>query len=98
MAVFTLGEMLSIPIGSGYGAVLAPTAFRGRYSGFQSMVWSAAGLAGAIGVRIYDRLGATWWLYMGVAGLLAGLTMTFRLRDRRPSTADAQVVTPTATN
>jgi MFS family permease len=90
MTLFTAGEMLSIPIASGYGAQLAPIAYRGRYSGFQAMVWSLAGFAGSAGVWFYDRLGFVWWLYMGVVGLLAGVAMTFRVRDRRAVVATMQ--------
>ena len=38
---------------------------------------------GHVGVRVYDQLGTTWWLYMGAVGALAGVTMMFQVSDRR---------------
>jgi MFS family permease len=40
MAIFTLGEMLSMPISSAYIADLSPPDMRGRYMGAHALTWA----------------------------------------------------------
>ena len=87
MALFTAGEMLTLPVASAYSARLSPVAYRGRYFGFHAQVWSVAGVAGSAGVWCYGRLGAPWWLLSGACGAAAALVMALRFRDRRPGAA-----------
>ena len=82
MALFTLGEMLSLPIGTSYGGELAPEKYRGRYFGLSGTVWSIAGLLGSSGVWIYGRLGPSWWFLAGASGVAGALVMLPRLRGR----------------
>lgn len=84
MALFTLGEMISLPVGSGYGAQLAPVAYRGRYFGFLGLIWGVSSLAGSAGVWAFGQMGAAWWWWCGGFGLAAGLLMIPKLRDVRP--------------
>jgi MFS family permease len=80
MALFTLGEMLSLPTGMSYASLLAPETFRGRYFGIRGMVWALAGMMGSSGVWFYGRIGGTWWLIAGGIGMLGGALMLFRPR------------------
>ena len=84
MAIFTLGEMIALPVSAGYSARLAPVAYRGRYFGYFSFAWGIAGLAGSAGVWGYSRMGENWWILAGGFGLLAGGLMVFTFTDRRP--------------
>ena len=43
MAVFTLGEIIALPIGMAYSSNLAPESMRGRYFGFRGMTWALSG-------------------------------------------------------
>ncbi len=83
MAIYTLGEMISLPISAAYAAKLAPPQFRGRYFGYLGLAWGAASLAASAGVWAYSLLGASWWIWSGVFGLVAGGLMTMTWSDRR---------------
>ena len=92
-ALFTLGEMLSLPIASGYASLLAPSNLRGRYFGFQGIVWSMAAMAGSSGVWFHGHLGSAWWLWSGAVGIIAGLAMMPTIQDRRPVASVRAAVT-----
>ncbi|MCC5021450.1 MAG: MFS transporter [Candidatus Synoicihabitans palmerolidicus] len=57
MALFTLGEMVLLPVSAALVARLAPEEFLGRYFGFYGLMWGTAGLAGSSGVWFYGRWG-----------------------------------------
>jgi len=82
MALFTFGEMLALPVASGYGSQLAPARFRGRYFGWSSVVWSVAGMAGSTGVWFYGTVGEVWWVWSGAVAALGAVVMWPRLRAR----------------
>jgi MFS family permease len=81
MFVFTVGEMMSLPIASAYSSRLAPAQMRGRYFGFHGVVWSLAGFAGSAGVWFHGHMGATWWYCTGLLAIVAGFAMTLRVRE-----------------
>ena len=78
MAVFTLGEIIALPIGMAYSSNLAPESMRGRYFGFRGMTWALAGLIGSAGVWLYGQLGSTWWYCSGVIALLGAICLLKR--------------------
>lgn len=75
MALYTLGEMLSLPIGTSYGGELAPEKYRGRYFGLSGTAWAIAGLMGSSGIWFYGEMGPAWWYVAGFGGLLGALVM-----------------------
>jgi MFS family permease len=79
MILFTIGEMLSLPISMSYASTLAPTAYRGRYFGMRSIVWAVAGMAGSSGVWFYGKLGDQWWYVAGGIGVLGAVVMALTL-------------------
>lgn len=83
MALFTLGEMLSLPVGSNYNSKLAPEKYRGRYFGISGTAWALAGIMGSAGVWFYSWMGPHWWFVAGFCGLLGSAIMWPRL-DPRP--------------
>ncbi len=90
MTLFTVGEMLSLPISMSYVSTLAPEKYRGRYFGTRGMAWAFAGLAGSAGIWGYGRWGDTWWLLAGGCSLVGALLMGANLLlGDRPATSPA---------
>jgi MFS family permease len=76
MTVFTLGEMLAIPMGSTFVARIAPPAMRGRYMGALGTAWSAASVVGPqLGLRLFGVQPSLVWLGCGALGLVAACTL-----------------------
>uniref|UniRef100_UPI00404948CE MDR family MFS transporter n=1 Tax=Cephaloticoccus sp. TaxID=1985742 RepID=UPI00404948CE len=79
MILFTIGEMLALPISMSYASTLAPTAYRGRYFGMRSIVWAVAGMVGSSGVWVYGPLGDNGWYVAGGIGVLGAIVMALTL-------------------
>ncbi len=80
MLLFTVGEMLSLPVGSNYISELTPEKYRGRYFGVFGTVWALAGTVGSAGIWFYSRMGANWWFVAGLCGLIGSAVMLPRVR------------------
>ncbi|MDA7916721.1 MFS transporter [bacterium] len=91
MGLFTLGEMIALPVAAAYGAEVATEKYRGRYFGFFSVMWGFSAVIGSAGIRIYDSVGSTWWLMTGACGVVAALILIPNFRDDRPKPLDADV-------
>ncbi|MEO5714740.1 MAG: MFS transporter [Luteolibacter sp.] len=92
MVVFTIGEMISMPVSSGYMASLAPNEMRGRYQGVMSVTWSSATMVGpSLGLIGYHFSPPLLWAGVMVSALLAALlilaTRTVSQDDGIPETA-----------
>ena len=83
MGLFTLGEIISFPIGMAYMSRLTPVAYRGRYFGFKGMMWGLAGIFSSAGIWFHGRIGDSWWLWAGSIALLGSALMIPKLRDAR---------------
>ncbi len=76
MILFTLGEMLAMPVASAYMADLAPASMRGRYMGVYGMTWTLALIVGpAAGMMLMNASPAALWLSSAVLGALAAALM-----------------------
>jgi MFS family permease len=77
MLVFTVGEMIALPVNSSYMASLAPDEMRGRYQGVISIAWSTATMMGPLlGISLYQASPVLLWLATLVLALIAaGLTL-----------------------
>jgi MFS family permease len=72
MTLFTIGEMMSLPLISAAVANLAPEQMRGRYMGGLSMAWATANLLGPqLGFSLYGWNSAALWGICGLFGLIA---------------------------
>lgn len=80
MIVFTIGEMIALPVNSSYMASLAPDEMRGRYQGVMSITWSAATMVGpSFGVALYQfHPGILWLSVMLMSFAAAGLMLLSR--------------------
>jgi len=76
MVIFTIGEMIALPVNSSYMAALAPDEMRGRYQGVMSISWSTATMIGpALGIAAYGYSPVILWtgtllLCLAAAGLM----------------------------
>ena len=85
MTLFTLGEMVAIPMSSTWIARIAPVTMRGRYIGALQMAWAAANVVGPqIGLRLYGIKPIAVWLGCGSLGLIAAATL-WHFGDRAPA-------------
>lgn len=83
MAVFTMGEIIAMPMVPTYLAKLAPADRRGRYMGVFGLTWAMALLLGPkIGLVIYESNPALWWYMCGMFGVVAALLMYFNPMGR----------------
>jgi len=69
--IFTLGEMISIPVSSAYIADLAPESMRGRYMGAHGFAWGFALIFGpAVGLFLFARSATLLWILCALSGAL----------------------------
>ncbi|MEW6305658.1 MAG: MFS transporter [Verrucomicrobiota bacterium] len=72
MTLFTIGEMVSMPVSSAYVASLAPPEMRGRYMGTLGFVWALALVIGPdLGMQLFSRSPAGVWAVCGGLGVVA---------------------------
>jgi MFS family permease len=71
-ALFTLGEMISMPVSGAYVADLAPPDKRGLYMGANGMVWSLAFVCGpSLGMFLFSASRMALWTTCGILGVVA---------------------------
>ncbi len=75
VGVWTIGEMLTLPLANSVVANRAGAGLTGRYVGAYTVAFSVGFLlAPAIGTAVYERFGAlAWWLGVGAAGAVVGV-------------------------
>jgi len=72
MTIFTLGEMIAMPVSSAYIADLAPAHLRGRYMGTFAFSWSIALMIGpSAGMALFGVSPFALWTACGVLGLIS---------------------------
>ena len=72
VVIFTLGEMVTMPVSTAYIAGLAPEHLRGRYMGAYAVTWSLALIcAPQMGMRLFALAPSALWLCCGALGALA---------------------------
>jgi len=77
VAVWTVGEMISMPLTGSVVASRAQAANVGRYMGVFSLSFTVASIVGpALGTAVYDRHGGDW-LWAGVGALAVALWLAY---------------------
>jgi len=72
--IFTLGEMVAMPVAGAYVADLAPSQLRGRYLGALGFTWALALVCGpGLGMVLFAYGPLTLWLTFGALGALAAV-------------------------
>lgn len=91
VAVWTAGEMLSVPANSALVAELSPVHARGRYQGVYSLAWSGASFLAPMtaGYLLTASGGDAVWLSCTALGVLAAAGYVWLLRGRIPEAAGA---------
>jgi MFS family permease len=85
MAVFTLGEMVSLPSGIAYVSRLAPEHMRGRYMAANGMTWSLAFMIGpGLGMALLGSHAPVLWIGGAFLGVLAALFILLPVPDTSP--------------
>ncbi|MES1166684.1 MAG: MFS transporter [Pseudomonadota bacterium] len=79
MTLFTLGEMLSIPMINTWVSHVAPANMRGRYMGALGSAWSTANMVGpALGLMVFGYSPEVLWLGCGLLGLAGASILVLR--------------------
>jgi MFS family permease len=82
-ALFTFGEMISMPVASAYVADLAPADQRGLYMGTYGLVWSVASICGpSLGMLMFSVNHRLLWLICAVLGFAASALIIAGRRDK----------------
>ena len=80
--VFTLGEMIAMPVAAAYVSNLSPPHMRGRYNGVYGLNWGLALIfAPGLGMKILAYDPAILWLSCGGLGLLAAVIISANIKD-----------------
>jgi MFS family permease len=88
--LFTMGEMIAMPVSAAYVADLAPADQRGLYMGTYGLVWALAFVAGpSLGMFLFSVSPVALWTACGILGLLAS-----GLIQMEPRTPQAIVLPP----
>jgi MFS family permease len=83
VVIFTLGEMIALPVAGAYVADLAPTNMRGRYMGLYTVTWASALVVGpGLGLRLYGHAPVAYWLASAALCVASAFILT---RPLRPS-------------
>jgi MFS family permease len=76
MTLFTLGEMMSMPLGGAWASRQAAPHLRGRIMGIFSMTWSAVLIfSPALGMKLFSMHPSYLWLTCGLVGVLAAIVI-----------------------
>ena len=83
VVIWTLGEMVSSPMGAAYVSRIAPENIRGRYMGMMVSMWSIAMLIGPVaGTLLYERNPTALWMVCGAIGLVSAALLLYAPRHR----------------
>lgn len=83
-ALFTLGEMILIPVATAFVADLAPAHLRGRYMGMWGLTGAVALMIGPnLGMMLYRFSPATVWWTCGALGVVAAAVISIEGRPAR---------------
>ncbi len=76
MIIFTIGEMIGMPVALAYVSRLAPEKMRGRYMGIYGLAWaSAITLGPSIGMLCFSKSPFLFWLGCGVIGVVSAAVL-----------------------
>ena len=87
LVVFTIGEMIAMPLASAFIVDGVPPEMRGRYMGVYGLVWALALTIGpGTGVRLHAGSPLLLWGMCGVLGAIAAITVLWASDKSRTTT------------
>jgi MFS family permease len=93
--IFTLGEMVAMPVTSAYVSNLSPAHLRGRYMGVYGLNWALALIvAPALGLKLLAYNPAVLWLGCGALSVIGAIIISVELRPIRTGSVDEPTVEP----
>lgn len=76
IVLFTIGEMMALPVAHSFIATLAPDEIRGRFMGVLGVAWSAATMIGpAVGLILFEHSPVLLWIGCGALGIMAAVSV-----------------------
>ena len=87
VVIFTIGEMIAMPIASAFIVDSVPPAMRGRYMGAFGLVWALGLTVGpSTGVRLHESAPLALWGACGALGVIAAAVVLRTKNDPEPTT------------
>lgn len=84
MVIYTIGEIICMPMAAAYLAELCPEDKRGRYMGAFGLTWGIAILIGPkVGLSVYEASSDLWWIVCGLLGVISAAIVFFAPSPRR---------------
>ena len=81
MVIFTIGEMVGMPVSLAYVSQLAPESMRGRYMGIYGLAWaSSITLGPSLGMYLFSLNPTLFWLGCATVGILSSLVLVLPAR------------------
>jgi MFS family permease len=78
--IFTLGEMVAMPVSAAYVSNLAPAHLRGRYLGVNGLNWALALiLAPGLGLKLLEYNPTALWLGCGALGVMGAIVISMKV-------------------
>ncbi len=84
--IFTLGEMVAMPVSAAYVSNIAPGHLRGRYLGVNGLNWALALIiAPGLGMKLLAYNPAALWLGCGALGVIGAGVISMNVRTSEPT-------------
>jgi MFS family permease len=84
--IFTLGEMVAMPVSAAYVSNLAPAHLRGRYLGVNGLNWALALIiAPGLGMKLLDCNPTALWLGCGALGVVGAFIISMDVKTTEPA-------------
>jgi MFS family permease len=93
VVVWTLGEMICMPVTGAYVTQLAPEPYRGRYQGLWHLTWSIGMLLGpTLGALAFASRPAIYWWVVAAGGVLGAALVLIPIERKAPLQAQGKSV------
>ena len=81
IVIFTIGEMVAMPVASAYVSNLAPAHLRGRYMGVYGLNWALALIiAPGMGMKLLACNPTSLWFVCGALGVIGAVIISMNVR------------------